>query len=443
MAEWCMPIAALIQSMSGPLHARLAGRLTTVLMGLLFARGRQTYSRWLEAVAVGRDFKSHYYFLGSLGRKINWVAVALLRTIAMELVPGKRFVWAIDDSPTPRYGPHVEGAGIHHNPTPGPADAKHVYGHIWVVFAWALRHRWWGTIALPIRAKLYIRAQDRVSLSPTDRKEFAFKTKLQLAAELVEWAADWLRFLGKTLWVVVDGGYVKKEFLRRAAAAGATVVGRLRRDACLFALPKRSTSTAPKRGRPRKYGRRITLKDVAADQDGWSEVTVTVYGKTVGKWIQTFHALYPLTGGLIRVVLISEASGWLPLLCTDPDATAEQIIEAYADRAAIEQTFKDLKEVHGWGKPQLRNVWANLAATNLACWLYTVIELWAWKRAPSRLVDRSSRPWDKADRRPSHADRKSALRRDMLREQFRASQSKTPIPQKIRRLFKSLFLLAN
>ncbi|MGA2031960.1 MAG: hypothetical protein ABSG68_06880, partial [Thermoguttaceae bacterium] len=39
---------------------------------------------------------------------------------------------AIDDSPTKRYGPKVEGADIHHNPTPGPADQKYLYGHIWV-----------------------------------------------------------------------------------------------------------------------------------------------------------------------------------------------------------------------------------------------------------------------------------------------------------------------
>jgi len=32
-----------------------------------------------------------------------------------------------------------------------------------------------------------------------------FQTKLEQAAELVEWAANWLRFLGKPLWVVADG----------------------------------------------------------------------------------------------------------------------------------------------------------------------------------------------------------------------------------------------
>ena len=61
-----------------------------------------------------------------------------------------RILLALDDSPTKRYGPHVQGAGIHHDPTPGPAGAAFCYGHVWVTLAAIVRHRWWGTIGLPI-----------------------------------------------------------------------------------------------------------------------------------------------------------------------------------------------------------------------------------------------------------------------------------------------------
>jgi hypothetical protein len=39
-----------------------------------------------------------------------------------------------------RYGPKVEGAGLHHNQTPGPAGAKFIHGHNWVTLAWVVRH---------------------------------------------------------------------------------------------------------------------------------------------------------------------------------------------------------------------------------------------------------------------------------------------------------------
>lgn len=81
--------------------------------------------------------------------------VLILRTLP---VP-ERLRLVIDDSPTKRYGPHVEGADVHRNPTPGPADQSYLYGHVWVTMSLALRHPKWGALALPLRAKLYVREQ--------------------------------------------------------------------------------------------------------------------------------------------------------------------------------------------------------------------------------------------------------------------------------------------
>ena len=70
------------------------------------------------------------------------------------IAPKGRLLLAIDDTPSKRYGPKVEGAGVHHNPTPGPAGAKFVYGHVWVTLAWVVRHPLWGAIGLPLWARL-------------------------------------------------------------------------------------------------------------------------------------------------------------------------------------------------------------------------------------------------------------------------------------------------
>src|SRR5262249_16609569 len=72
------------------------------------------------------------------------------------LTGSRRLLLAIDDTPTPRYGPCVEGAGVHHNPTPGPAGEKFVYGHLWVLLAGLAKHPAWGTLALPLHASLYV-----------------------------------------------------------------------------------------------------------------------------------------------------------------------------------------------------------------------------------------------------------------------------------------------
>ncbi|MGD9858242.1 MAG: hypothetical protein AB7U20_25150 [Planctomycetaceae bacterium] len=48
--------------------------------------------------------------------------------------------------------------------------------------------------------------------------------------------------------------------------------------------------------------------------------------------------------------------------------------------------------VHGAGQQQLRHVFANIGAWHLLLWLFTLIELWAWHRSDSELVDRTASP---------------------------------------------------
>jgi hypothetical protein len=60
------------------------------------------------------------------------VAASLLRLRLASLPLPGRLVFGLDDTPTKRYGPKVQGAGIHHNPTPGPTGQQFLYGHVWV-----------------------------------------------------------------------------------------------------------------------------------------------------------------------------------------------------------------------------------------------------------------------------------------------------------------------
>jgi hypothetical protein len=257
---------------------------------------------------------------------------------------------------------------------------------------------------------------------------------------LVEWLAGWLNYLGKTLWVVVDGAYAKKPFLRRAQKAGATVVSRLRKDAALCSVPEALAPGQRRRGRPRKYGtQRLSLAKRAGHAAGWNWGTFRLYGVATPTCYKTFLATYKPAGGLIRVVLVRERDGaWRAYFCTAVQATVAEILEAVADRAAIEQNFHDVKEVHGAGQQQLRNYWANIAAYHLTLWLHTLIELWAWRKPHQVLVDRRSSPWDDASRRPSHADRRNALRRECLENEFQDATAAGRLGRKIQRLCRRL-----
>lgn len=421
------------------LHARNRWRLSLVVMGIVFARGRRTVTSWLRAAGIHDDFSDYYYFLLPVGRKARELAARLLARLLLVLPTGERLLFAVDDSPTKRYGPNVQGAGFHHNPTPGPADHKFLYGHIWVTFSLVLRHPLWHTIGLPLLGLMYVRAKD-VAHIPA-KYGWEFRTKLQLAAEQMLAFAGLAHQAGKKVWVVADGAYAKRPFLKPLSAAGVVVVSRLRKDAALRDVP-----APPKRrgrGRPRTYGKnRIDLARRAAHPLGWQTVECFVYGRWITKTFKTFLATYPPANGLIRVVIVKEPNGCQFFFCTDPQATPQEIIEAFADRAAIEQDFHDVKEVWGAGQQQVRNVWANVAAFNLNLWVHTLVECWAWNKPAEFIRDRSDSPWDDANRRPSHADRRKALRRETLHNEYLSLSPAHRRSSKIRQLHQLLLQLA-
>ena len=136
----------------------------------------------------------------------------------------------------------------------------------------------------------------------------------------------------------------------------------------------------------------------------------------VTKRVRSFIATSRVTKGTpIKVVLVKEDDKtWLPLISTDVDVSDLEILESYAVRFGIEEMFKDLKEVWGWGKQELRLLESNEAAATMNMLLFGMTELATWDRSHGELVDRSDCPWDDVERRPSHADRRNFLRRAIV-----------------------------
>lgn len=199
-AQWMAWVATL----AAPLHRRSAWRLATVIAGILLAQGRRTASSWWRAAGVGDRFRSYYDFLDTVGRKATAVAAVVFALLREPPGSSGRLLVAIDDTPTKRYGPEVQGAGVHHNPTPGPAGSKFLYGHSWVVLSRIAHHQGCGTIGLPLLGELYIRNKDVPQLP--EAIDWEFRTKPQLAAEMITWAGSLAEGTPERPWVVVDGG---------------------------------------------------------------------------------------------------------------------------------------------------------------------------------------------------------------------------------------------
>jgi hypothetical protein len=436
-------IASLAGGMSRLLDVRIAFRLPIILAGALLAGGRRTAASWFRAAGVHDDWDRFYECLQSVGKNATSLMLPLAIWIVKKFDPGAGGYWkmAVDDSPTKRFGRCVEAANVHHNPTPGPADGPWLYGHNWVCLALLIRHSLFGLIALPLLSRLYVREVDVPQLPK--RYNWKFRTKHQLALELFGQVMGRLKAVGSKagFLVVFDGAYAARELIRSLLALGAGVVTRLRCDAKLFDLP---VNEPGRRGRPRIYGQnRLSLAKRAGHCEGWQTVRYSCRGVLVERRCKTFLATSQLVGGVIRVVLLQHADGnWAAYLSTDPAMSVEAILETAADRWAIEEHFHDVKEIWGAGQQQVRNLWSNIGCWNLCGWLYTLVELACWDEPPETLVDRRDRPWDNPSRRPSHADRRRRIAREMLRQEFLNDLPTNAETPKIRDQFERLLSLA-
>jgi len=74
--------------------------------------------------------------------------------------------------------------------------------------------------------------------------------------------------------------------------------------------------------------------------------------------------------------------------------------------------------------------------------MYSLLEVWSWAKSAAELVDRRACPWDAEARRPSHADKRKALQREILHQEIQAGLGGRPNKQRFRELAEQLLRLA-
>ena len=74
--------------------------------------------------------------------------------------------------------------------------------------------------------------------------------------------------------------------------------------------------------------------------------------------------------------------------------------------------------------------------------MHTLTELWAWDQNVEQLVDRSDSPWDDPEGRPSHANRRKALRAQIMQTELSTIITTWSLPRKIVRLAETLMAIA-
>ncbi len=236
---------------------------------------------------------------------------------------------------------------------------------------------------------------------------------LDLAHDMMEEWAAW--FPERCFSLCADGFYAP---LAGAGLPRTEVTSRIRRDAALFAPLPACHRRKRKQGRPRTKGRRLpTPEQMARTRLPWRKVTVLLRGKPRQRWVHAQPVLWyhVCPRQPILLVICRDPSGHEPddfFFTTNLQAAAAQVIEQYAGRWSIEDTFKNTKQHLGGQDPQ---VWKDPGPERVAAfsfWLYSLVWFWyltAKQKHPAWLL----RPWYPQKTVASFADALASLRREL------------------------------
>ena len=431
----------------------------TLLTGWILLPGRHTVSRVIQAACgSGRSkhHSSHYRFLA----RGAWCADALGRSVwglLLAWLPAEVVV-IVDDTLCHKSGPHLFGAGMHHD------AARSTYARGWRrVKAFAFGHQWvllsvrvpcpWNPArgwAVPILFRLY----RNVHRCP--RAEYQKRT--ELAAELVALLASWLPE-DKTLHLTGDGEYACRTVVR-ALPPGVVFTGPVCLDAALYKRPGRSRP----RGRPRVKGQRLPNPEriATSKRRGWRRVSLTLYGREVTLLVWSRIGLWYTVARArpVRIVVTKDPRGRAKpraYFCTDPERSPEEIVQTYAQRWDLEVAIRNAKQMLGVEDPQ--NGWwrrkhgrrsdtrkpgphprgrrgeqAVRHTVPLAFLAYAAVLLWYLRHGDRRSdVERARRlaPWYRQKRDPAFTDMLAALRRDIWGQRLSRYPGSQRDPQKI------------
>ena len=150
--------------------------------------------------------------------------------------------------------------------------------------------------------------------------------------------------------IIFDRGFNRRKVFTEVLAQGHHLLCRARSNAVFFHIPKQPKH--PKKGRPRRYGSRVSLPHLKYRALVVDNQTLSVTDKVVRTKMCAVD---------VRLVVIrkrpkkSKPYRYFCVFTSDLQRPVEELIRHYRNRWQIETAFRDLKENFGFDSYQLRN----------------------------------------------------------------------------------------
>ncbi|MCF6284589.1 MAG: transposase [Candidatus Hydrogenedentes bacterium] len=261
-----------------------------------------------------------------------WVALILKRAPGLLRING-RLVLVGDGIKVGKSGRKMPAVKRLHQESESNTKPEFIMGHS-IQAVSVLAQGLASVFAIPLSARIH----EGVVFNNNDKRTLLDKMVLLLNSLCVE----------DSYYFVADAYYAAAKIIHGLLAEGNHLITRVKKNAVAFE-PVAEAEGAKKRGRPRKYGRKVKLADLFERTQNMVEAKSPVYGeKGVVIQIASYDLLWRNVGLPVRfVVVIHPTRGKILLMCTDLNLSAIEILRIYSLRFKIEVSFKQALYVTG------------------------------------------------------------------------------------------------
>jgi hypothetical protein len=300
----------------------------------------------------------------------------LLNHLAGALFFKGYLVAALDTTLMVSFGRKMLGVQRWHDHSGNADRGGYIIGHHWGLIGLLLRraNRW---VCLPLIARLFTgqKSPSWISEGGQIRTANFWDHALGLCRELSQ-TVYW------PLIVVADAYFSKEAFINGINSMCTILISRLRDDAVGW-IPCVPGPTARKGRRGRNKEREKIQLATLLKTLPLQTASICIYGamrlvQYVSMEVYVRHVSFP-----IKVVVVKTGGKPLILLSTSIQLRAEDIIELYGARFAIEGCIRDLKSEMGWEDYQQTTTSGFYRFVNLTCLTYSLWRLFAFVVPPA------------------------------------------------------------
>jgi DDE superfamily endonuclease len=254
---------------------------------------------------------------------VRWAQVLGFRAPVLHL-EGQP-VYVVDGLVAGKAGKKMPGVKMLHQASENNNKPEFVMGHFWGALS-MLAQAGSRLFAVPVRFSI----QDGLKSSPSQKGSHITRMHQLVSATAQQRGT-----------VLADCQYACRPFIEGLLRAGFHLIARSRLSTVAFEpAPK---ARGRKRGRPRKYGKKVVLQELFARKKLFRSVDVELYGRTQQALL--YEAVLYWQTRLVKFVLSVDDKGRKAIfLSTRTSLSAEAIVVAYGWRFKIEVSFKALVE---------------------------------------------------------------------------------------------------